>query len=171
MYSRLLNSVILVNSQHTWNSSYGEKATEEDKNYVSIHIKLGKGVTSTTAYKAKLEKICNIYGIDSNVNVCITGQCDGDKSIEERNQITGNILSQLGAKEAEASRTKDLYTIYAYDKDTDGYMYIGKKKTNINISSNCVISNIITSILGLLYYFNNFADNTQVAINISLLSQ
>ena len=114
----------------------GIKATDEDKNYISIHIKLGKGVTSITAYKAKLEKICNIYGIDSNVNVCITGQCDGDKSIEERNQITGNILSQLGAKEAEASRTKDLYTIYAYDKDTDGYMYIGKKKTNINISMN-----------------------------------
>ena len=38
----------------------GIKATDEDKNYISIHIKLGKGVTSTTAYKAKLEKICNI---------------------------------------------------------------------------------------------------------------
>ena len=35
----------------------GIKATDEDKNYISIHIKLGKGVTSTTAYKAKLEKI------------------------------------------------------------------------------------------------------------------
>ena len=83
----------------------GIKATDEDKNYISIHIKLGKGVTSTAAYKAKLEKICNIYGIDSNVNVCITGQCDGDKSIEERDQITGNILSQLGAKEAAELRT------------------------------------------------------------------
>lgn len=46
----------------------GIKATDEDKNYVSIHIKLGKGVTSTTAYKAKLEK----YAIYTELIVMLT---------------------------------------------------------------------------------------------------
>lgn len=108
--------------------------TSNDKNYLVINLKLDKGVESSLQYKNIVADICKEYGIDSGVNMCLTGKKAGKISLEERNQIASDILAQLGAKTLQSRKTMDLFTIYAWDKNEENYIKLGKDKVNINVS-------------------------------------
>ena len=120
------------------NSIYGDVTIRiiynQDKYYLSIDLRLDKGIESTLQYREIIENICSQYGIDGSVNVCLKGAVDGDIGIEKRKEISSNLLRRLKAKEIQSKKTMDMFVVYAKNNSEKNYISLGKKKVNINIA-------------------------------------
>ena len=81
-----------------------------------------------------METVCEEYGIDCVVNVCLKGAVDGRIDITDRKNLCNELLKQLKAKEIQSRKTMDMFVVYAYDRSEKDYVMLGKKKINVNIS-------------------------------------
>lgn len=106
----------------------------QSKYYLAIDIKLDKGIEGTAQYKKIVETVCDKYGIDCSVNVCLKGAVDGEIDINDRKSLCNELLKQLKAKEIQSRKTMDMFTVYAYDRSEKEYVMLGRKKVNVNIS-------------------------------------
>lgn len=108
--------------------------SSQNKYYLAIDIKLDKGIEGTEQYKKIVETVCEEYGIDCVVNVCLKGAVDGRIDITDRKNLCNELLKQLKAKEIQSRKTMDMFVVYAYDRSEKDYVMLGKKKINVNIS-------------------------------------
>ena len=106
--------------------------SSQNKYYLAIDIKLDKGIEGTEQYKKIVETVCEEYGIDCVVNVCLKGAVDGRIDITDRKNLCNELLKQLKAKEIQSRKTMDMFVVYAYDRSEKDYVMLGKKKININ---------------------------------------
>ena len=106
--------------------------SSQNKYYLAIDIKLDKGIEGTEQYKKIVETVCEEYGIDCVVNVCLKGAVDGRIDITDRKNLCNELLKQLKAKEIQSRKTMDMFVVYAYDRSQKDYVMLGKKKININ---------------------------------------
>ena len=87
--------------------------SSQNKYYLAIDIKLDKGIEGTEQYKKIVETVCEEYGIDCVVNVCLKGAVDGRIDITDRKNLCNELLKQLKAKEIQSRKTMDMFVVYA----------------------------------------------------------
>lgn len=117
-----------------------------NENYAVIVVELKNGIGSTEYYRSLVEEIGKRYSIDEDVNICLYGDVYGKLDIWEMNNISDKLLKEIKAKKITEKTDNDIYTIYAYDKDIDNYISLGKNKVNVNISMNYNEKNNTTTI-------------------------
>lgn len=102
--------------------------------YLYIRIDFQGSPESTAYYKEKLDTILEDMKLSGRVSVNYRGKCSGNLSIEEKNNITFDIIQQLKGKIVDSKRTNDIFTVYGYTEYIGESMKINGKKANLNVA-------------------------------------
>lgn len=106
----------------------------QEKYYLIIDMQLDKGIDSTLQYRNIIENVCNSYGVDCSVNMCLKGSIDGQINVEERRMVSDALLKGIGAKEVQSRKNMDIFTVYAWDRNEKSVVMLGNKKINVNVT-------------------------------------
>ncbi|MBQ4284248.1 MAG: YwmB family TATA-box binding protein [Lachnospira sp.] len=112
----------------------GEVPQAECNQYISIEITLNDSVEAAFDYEEMLDKIVKKLDMNSDVTVNLHGEIPGQLTDGMKNILVDNMIGGIEADIVTQNRDKDLYTVYAYDKDIDGFIKMGKDKVNVNLS-------------------------------------
>ena len=102
--------------------------------YMYIRIDFQGSPESTAYYKEKLDNILESMGMYGKVSVNYRGKCRGNLSIEEKNNITLDIIKQLKGKVVDSKRTDEIFTVYGYTEYIGDSVAVNGKKANLNIA-------------------------------------
>lgn len=117
----------------TMNIDIGDGKQRQDQ-YIYVLYKSNKKMDTILAYKEKIEKVLRERGLQPIPNMNFKGQKEGKMSLEKQNQVTDRLFHYLRAKEVDAVKEKELYTVYGYSnllKDTIAY---GGNEINLNLA-------------------------------------
>ncbi|MCI8513357.1 MAG: hypothetical protein HFI93_01820 [Lachnospiraceae bacterium] len=107
---------------------------EVRSNYLYVGLDFFQSPASGLYYKEKLEELADEYGMDTSVTLTLTGVYEGDLNREARNIVSDQLLGAMGAREQEAYKSEELYTVYAYTENWQEHTVINGKKVNINLA-------------------------------------
>jgi len=141
--------------QHIDNdNSFGTVADYTFNEYTSVHISLLKhpqdkaddvylaSVSLTdTSRKPELKtalsgltKVFEKFGIEADVNICITGSIEGKPEESELEEICRNAFKAAEAKEVEGIRDNGLISVSAFAPSIDGSVKVNGRDINLNIA-------------------------------------
>ena len=109
---------------------------EQDQCYIYVDIILKNGVDCVYTYEEIVRDIYEDMGIDTCVNVNLTGEIDGRLYSENCRVYTESLMEKAGAKQVYAKEYDGIYTAYGYNKKMDEWVNIGGKKVNVNVTVN-----------------------------------
>lgn len=115
-------------------SSQAALQSVELRQYLCINIILNNTIKSADAYRQIVKDILKDYGINTNVNVNLSGVVAGKLEMDEMRRLKESLLEETKGREVIEKCTDDIYTVYGYDKDIEDYISIGKEKVNVNIT-------------------------------------
>ena len=79
-------------------------------------------------YKELVRNIFAAEGIKGNVSVYLEGRIRGALNYEERSYLADRMIKKLDGKIVTESRDNDIFTIYAYTSNIEGYIKsVGRK--------------------------------------------
>lgn len=118
-----------------------EKENEENEKQVKHYILVSLGIYSDNEsilkYKELLEKAIKSVEVVSIQSVIkMNGVYTGNLTLEEKNKITDQLLSNLQAECISENRKDDLYTVSGYTGLIPEYITQEGRKVNINIVMN-----------------------------------
>ena len=102
--------------------------------YIYIGVNMSNSVRAAFAYEKIIKELVGQLGLNSTVTVNLKGEIKGNLNTEGKNELTKQMLGEIGAKRQMQEETDDIYTVYAYDKDITDYIKTGSGKVNVNIS-------------------------------------
>lgn len=117
----------------TMNIDIGDGKQRQDQ-YIYVLYRSDKKMDTILAYKEKIEKVLRERDLQPIPNMNFKGQKRGKMSLEKQNQMTARLFHYLKAKEVDAVKEKELYTVYGYSnllKDTVAY---GDNEINLNLA-------------------------------------
>lgn len=112
----------------------GGPNTRDVKQYLIVRIKLYEALDSAMGYKEKLDQIFDDYRIEEDVSLDLIGKRPGELTLEEKNQLTDDLLDMIDAKVMSEHRDTDLFTVYAYTKLIKDYDVRSGKQVNVNLA-------------------------------------
>lgn len=101
--------------------------------YLYLLYRSKKKMDMMLAYKEKIEKVMKDWNLSIYSNLTLEGERTGRLSLTEQEELTDRLFHYLEAKEVEAVKKKDLYTVYGYSdllKDSVAY---GDNEINLNL--------------------------------------
>ena len=113
----------------------GEQEAEIPVTYLYAKISLNKSLDTVLAYKTLLEETFEeLSCTEISTTIQLVGDYAGYLPLERRNEITEDILDELGAEVVYEYREHELYTVYAYTAGLDNYITVDNKKINVHIA-------------------------------------
>lgn len=112
----------------------GEIPEAECNQYISIQVTLFDSVEAAFAYEKVLDKIVKKLDMDCDVTVNLKGEIPGKLTDGMKDILADTMIGDINADIVTQNRDAQLYTVYAYDKDIDGFIKLGKDKVNVNLS-------------------------------------
>lgn len=112
----------------------GEIPEAECNQYISIEITLADAVEAAFSYEEKISDIVSRLDMNSDVTVNLKGEIPGRLSNGMKDILADNMIGEIGANIVTQNRQEELFTLYAYDRDIDDYIKLGKDKVNVNLS-------------------------------------
>ena len=112
--------------------------------YLFIRLRLYDSLESVLAYKDILTQIMENEYITPQITVNLKGAYAKELTLDEKSQITDDILDKIQGKVIIDHRSEDLFSVYAYSELIPKYEVADKKKININITFNYDEENNIT---------------------------
>lgn len=103
-------------------------------NYLYVGLDFFQSPASGLYYKEKLEELAAEYGMETSVTLTLTGVFEGDLNREARDIVADQLLDTMEAREQEAYKSEELYTVYAYTENWEEYTTISGKRVNINLA-------------------------------------
>lgn len=103
-------------------------------NYLYIGLDFLQSPESGLYYKEKLEELAGEYGMESSVTLTLTGVFEGNLDREARDIVSDQLFDTMEAREQEAHKSEELYTVYAYTENWQEYTMINGKRVNINLA-------------------------------------
>lgn len=103
-------------------------------NYLYIGLDFFQSPESGLYYKEKLEELAGEYGMESSVTLALTGVFEGNLDREARDIVSDQLFDTMEAREQEAHKSEELYTVYAYTENWQEYTMINGKRVNINLA-------------------------------------
>lgn len=122
--------------------------------YLYVRIDFEGSPESTAYYKEKLDAILKDMGMSGRVSVNYRGKCRGNLSLEDKNEITLDIIRQLKGKIVDSKKTDDIFTVYGYTE------YIGETVTVNGIKAN----------LNIAFSYNEEEDVTEIYVSAPIIS-
>lgn len=105
-----------------------------EKQYLCMDIKLNQTIGAADTYRNILEEVIKDYGMDTNVNVNLSGSVSGRMNLLDMQGMKETLMGEIGGSVKAEKNTEDIYTVYGYDKDIEHYITMGKEKVNVNIT-------------------------------------
>lgn len=102
--------------------------------YLYVRIDFEGSPESTAYYKEKLDDILDEMQLKGRVSVNYRGKYRGNLSLEEKNNITFDVIQQLKGKIVDSKCTEDIFTVYGYTEYIGTSTNINGKKANLNIA-------------------------------------
>ncbi len=112
----------------------GEVPQAECNQYISIEIVLKAAVNSAFAYEEVVTDIVKKLDMQSKVTVNLKGEIPGQLTDGMKSMLTDAVIGDIDASVVAQNTDADMYTVYAYDKDIEGFIKLGKDKVNVNLS-------------------------------------
>ena len=109
---------------------------EQDQCYIYVDIILKNSVDCVYTYEEIVRDIYEDMGIDTCVNVNLTGEIAGRLYGDNCRAYTESLMEKAGAKQVYAKEYDGIYTAYGYNKKMDEWVNIGGKKVNVNVTVN-----------------------------------
>lgn len=104
--------------------------------YLRASVTINKGFAAIKAYKKVLNECFEQFGVDEDINVSMSGIVNGRLDATQMEHLSGKFLKSMSAKEVMAGTMEEAYTVYAYSKNINEFMNVGKNKVNINVTMN-----------------------------------
>lgn len=79
-------------------------------------------------------KVFEKYGIEADVNICITGSIEGKPESNELEKICQDVFKAAEAKEVEGIRDNGLISVSAFAPSIDGSVKVNGRDINLNIA-------------------------------------
>lgn len=103
--------------------------------YLYAKICLDRSLDTVLAYKKLLEEtLQSITCTEISATIQLVGDYAGYLPLEQRNEITEDILDALGAEVVYEYRENDLYTVYGYTASLENYITVENRKINVHIA-------------------------------------
>lgn len=103
-------------------------------NYLYIGLDFFQSPASGLYYKERLEELAGEYGMETSVTLTLTGIFEGNLNPEARDIVSDQLLNTMDAREQDAYKSEELYTVYAYTENWQEYTTIKGKRVNINLA-------------------------------------
>lgn len=108
----------------------------EYNQYICMDLTLKGAISSTETYRQLFKQIAEEYRLNTNVNVDLCGNVQGEMTYEQMKELKNTLMDQINGKEKSQHYSDGVYTVYGYDKNIDSYILIGRDKINVNITMN-----------------------------------
>lgn len=112
----------------------GDVKKAECAQYICIEVTLNDRIDAAFSYEKIIAGVVDKLGMESEVTVNLKGAIPGELTEGVKNILTDSMLESIDAKIVAQSRSEDIYTVYAYDKDIDKYIRMGRDRVNVNLS-------------------------------------
>jgi hypothetical protein len=117
------------------NEAKKENETWTPRRYLTLNITIYKEADDILTYKKRAEGIVSkLNAIKYESQITFTGIYEGQLTLQERNAITDNFLSNMQANIVSENRSEDLFTVYAYTGLIDDSIKASGKKVNMNVA-------------------------------------
>jgi hypothetical protein len=133
-----------------------EQKGTEMKHYIIVRLNVSHSIQNIDAYKNIVEETLTKMGIENKqITMQFTGNLDGVRSEEEKEQIAESLVKKLQGKIAMDYKEGDLYTVYAYSGLINEYIISMDTKVNIQIAIS----------------YNELTNKTRVVLATPILNQ
>ena len=102
--------------------------------YIFLRLSLHDSYSSVLAYRDILEKLMKKFDVEPQITTNLKGSYAKELSLQEKNEITDEILKHIQGKVIIEHRSDDLFTVYAYSSLIPEYEVSNRKKINISIN-------------------------------------
>lgn len=104
-------------------------------NYIMVRLEIYEQAEQIVAYKKLLQKTFDSMGVTKDSSyIQFTGTYPGELKLDDKNQLTNQMIQSLGARITYENRADHLYTVYAYSAGLNEYISVGKSKVNIQVA-------------------------------------
>ena len=110
-------------------------ANRDGNNFLRIMVDLKQNTECLYDYKELVRNIFAAEGIKGNVSIYLEGIIRGALNYEERSYLADRMIKKLDGKIVTESRDNDIFTIYAYTSNIEGYIKSVGRKINVNVTS------------------------------------
>lgn len=105
---------------------------DEDYIYLKVTEDLsGKGLKTT---REKALQVFRRYGLEPEINSCITGSYDGKLGYNQLNEVCAKVFKEAEASKVEGMRDEKLISVSAYTPSIEPYITVNDKKVNLNLA-------------------------------------
>lgn len=110
--------------------------TDRDNNkFLKVTVDLKQNTEYVYDYEELVKNIFAAERIKGNVSIYLEGRIKGALNYEERNYLANRMIKELDAKIVTESKDNDIFTIYAYTSNIDGYIKSVGRKINVNVTA------------------------------------
>lgn len=108
-------------------------STETDGEYPHFEYRNNDDIEQLLQYKTKAERALRMQGLACETNITLKGSKPGKMTLSEKREVTDRLFQSLHAKEVEAVREEELYTVYGYSSLFDESVSYGENEINLNL--------------------------------------
>ena len=126
-----------------------------EEQYLCVRIFFENDLHSAMYYRAQLQDLLEEYVENPQNTTMAYGFYRGNLTMEEKEEITEEILDCFGAHLVSQQKTGNLYTTYGYTGGINDYMMMGDLAVNLNIAMT----------------YNEIKDQTKVYLAIPVMSE
>ena len=126
-----------------------------EEQYLCVRIFFENDLHSAMYYRIRLSDLLEDKVENPQNTTMAYGFYTGDLTMEQKDQITEEILNCFGAHTVSKQKTDDLYTVYGYTGGINDYMMQGNQAVNLNIAMT----------------YNEIKDKTKVYVAIPVMSE
>lgn len=108
--------------------------TVDEKQYLSIGMKLQENLENLMPYKKRMEAIMEKLGMDTSTQISLRGTQDELLTEEEMWKQTREVFQSLGAKQVKEVKGEDWYSYYGYGVELGEFRVEDEEKINLNVT-------------------------------------
>ncbi|MBQ9982961.1 MAG: YwmB family TATA-box binding protein [Lachnospiraceae bacterium] len=130
-------SKLILTKEGKYATTYLRIVTLESKEAPEQHItmQIESDVSAKEAFSLyeRVERVYEEIGMEGNVSMELNMEQQGSATKEEKEELVELVFDLAKAKEVEAIRENDIYTVYGYTKTESSYLMLKGKKVNIQL--------------------------------------
>ncbi len=107
---------------------------DKTERFISVRFFKELSVNDMDITRKKVITVLNKYGIDAQVNSCITGSFEGKLTDKQMNDVSKAIFKGAEARKVEGIRERNLISVSAYSPIINDYIKVDDNKVNLNLA-------------------------------------
>lgn len=107
---------------------------DKPERFISVRFLRELSVNDMDVTRKKVISVLSEYGIDAQVNSCITGSFEGKLTDKQMNEVSKAIFKGAGARKVEGIRDRNLISVSAYSPVINDYIKVDDNKVNLNLA-------------------------------------